>query len=285
VPASELEQYPGPDAATTAEVERTAFHLARAAGARIRAAYGRQLQVDFKPSAAGRPRNSNPVSDADRRIESFIRSRLSNTYPEHAVIGEELPATGAAPFTWVIDPIDGTSNFINGLPLFACSIGVLFHGRPIAGAIWCACSHALRPGTYHAAAHGPLKFDGRELTRRSQGSWRGLAGEPGGAPAHAAGWDTRVLGCATIEFAFVAAGLLSIAYIPRPMLWDAAAGLALLHAAGCRAVARRAGSWDTMLYFPVPPAAAATLADWSEPLLIGSGAEIERASGARNRSC
>ena len=86
-----------------------------------------------------------------------------------------------------------------------------------------------------------------------------------------------MLGCATIEFAFVAAGLLSIAYIPRPMLWDAAAGLALLHAAGCRAVVRRAGSWDTMLYFPAALSGTDDLVRWSEPLLIGEPPELARA--------
>jgi myo-inositol-1(or 4)-monophosphatase len=261
-----------------AALERTAVDLASSAGEHICAAYEGELGVDFKPAAASGAPNSNPVSRVDKHVESLIRTRLADAYPGHAVIGEELPATASAsPFTWVIDPIDGTTNFINGLPLFACSIGLLFQGRPIAGAIWCASTHTFRPGTYHASAGGPLQFDGLPLNRRAAGCWRGLAAEPGRAPAYAAAWDTRVLGCATVEFAYVAAGLLRIAYIPRPRIWDAAAGLALLHAARCRALVERASGWETMLYFPPAPARADNLVHWSEPLLIGSQSELARA--------
>ena len=261
-----------------AALERTAADLARTAGEHICAAYGGELGVDFKPPTEGSAPNSNPVSRVDEQVESLIRTRLSGAYPEHAIIGEELPAAASSsPFTWVVDPIDGTTNFINGLPLFACSIGVLFAGHPIAGAIWCASTHTFRPGTYHASAGGPIKFDGRPLGRRAAGSWRGLAAEPGRAPRYAALWDTRVLGCATVEFAYVAAGLLRIAYIPRPRIWDAAAGLALLHAADCRAMVERASRWNTMLYFPVSGERPDSLVDWSEPLLIGSQSELARA--------
>jgi myo-inositol-1(or 4)-monophosphatase len=83
-----------------------------------------------------------------------------------------------------------------------------------------------------------------------------------------------VLGCAAVECAFVAAGLARIAYIPRPKIWDVAAGLVLLQAAGCVAVVRRASRWDTMLYLPQ---AAADIVGWSESLLIGHHVEIERA--------
>lgn len=266
----------GPDPALTTELERAAADLASTAGEHICAAYAGELGVDFKQPLLGTARNSNPVSRVDREVEELVRTRLARDFPDHSIIGEELPpAHGQARFTWVIDPIDGTTNFINGLPLFACSIGVLHRGRPVAGAIWCASTHTFRPGTYHAsAASAALYFDGEPLPRRSPGNWRGLAAEPGTAPSYASFWDTRVLGSATVEFAYVAAGLLRIAYIPHPRLWDAAAGLALLRAAGCQVLARRSGSWETMLYFP---AETASCAQWSEPLLIGSESELERA--------
>ncbi|MFL6604873.1 MAG: inositol monophosphatase family protein [Steroidobacteraceae bacterium] len=271
--------YVGPDAATVVALERTAADLARTAGAHICAAYEGELGVAFKAPAAGSAPNSNPVSRIDKHVEALIRTRLAAAWPEHTVIGEELPAAASSsPFTWVVDPIDGTTNFINGLPLFACSVGLLFRGHPIAGAIWCASTHTFHPGTYHARAGGSLQFDGRPLSRRAAGTWRGLAAEPGTAPTYAALWDTRVLGCATVEFAYVAAGLLRIAYIPQPRIWDAAAGLVLLHAADCRALAARASRWDTMLYFP---SGTDNLVDWSEPLLIGSQSDLARARHTR----
>lgn len=265
----------GPEAATLAAVAQTAAELAGRGGERIHAELGREPAVSFKAPPPGRPPNSNPVSRLDREIEADLRTVLRKRFPAHAVLGEELPASqGASPYLWVIDPLDGTTNFINGLPLFACSVGVLHHGRPIAGAIWCSSSHRLVPGTYHSVAGSGLQFDGQSVPRRSAGPWRGLAAEPGRAPTLAASWDTRVFGCATIEFAFVAAGLLRIAYISRPRLWDVAAGLVLLSSAGCGARVRRDPGWDTMLYFP---GELASLREWSEPLMIGSELDLAAA--------
>jgi fructose-1,6-bisphosphatase/inositol monophosphatase family enzyme len=86
-----------------------------------------------------------------------------------------------------------------------------------------------------------------------------------------------VLGCSTIEFAFVAAGLLSFAYIARPKLWDVAAGLVLLEAAGCRAVVPHPTGWRTLLYFSTSEDDAAVPSHWSEPVLLGDELALERA--------
>jgi myo-inositol-1(or 4)-monophosphatase len=259
----------------------TVARLAHVAGEYIFAASAEPPVVDFKPPGPGGAPNSNPVSSTDRAVESMLREQLAAEFPEHAIIGEEFGVRpGLSPFTWAIDPVDGTTNFVNGLPLFASSIGVLYRGWPIAGAIWCACTHAFAPGVYHACAGGPLQFSGDPLQRRAQGGWRGLASEPGRAPTYAGSWDTRVLGCSTLEFAFVAAGLLSFAFISRPKLWDVVAGLVLLEAAGCRAVSQRGSRWDTLLYFEAAHDVT-ELARWSEPVLLGDELALERAGIAR----
>jgi myo-inositol-1(or 4)-monophosphatase len=256
-----------------------ATRLAHIAGEYIFAAYVQPPDVQFKPPGAGGAPNSNPVSATDRAVERLLCQELAAEFPEHVIIGEEHGVGGGlhSPFTWVIDPVDGTTNFVNGLPLFAASIGVLYRGWPVAGAIWCSCSHTFAPGTYHACAGGPLQFSGTVLRRREQGKWRGLASEPGRAPTYGALWDTRVLGCSTLEFAFVAAGLLSFAYIARPKLWDVAAGLVLLQAAGCRAVVPESTGWRTLLYFSTPEEDVTALSRWSEPVLLGDELALERA--------
>jgi myo-inositol-1(or 4)-monophosphatase len=256
-----------------------ATRLAHIAGEYIFAAYVQPPDVQFKPPGAGGAPNSNPVSATDRAVERLLCQELAAEFPEHVIIGEEHGVGGGrrSPFTWVIDPVDGTTNFVNGLPLFAASIGVLYRGWPVAGAIWCSCSHTFAPGTYHACAGGPLQFSGTVLRRREQGKWRGLASEPGRAPTYGALWDTRVLGCSTLEFAFVAAGLLSFAYIARPKLWDVAAGLVLLQAAGCRAVVPESTGWRTLLYFSTPEEDVTALSRWSEPVLLGDEPALERA--------
>lgn len=260
----------------------TATLLAHVAGEYIFADYAATPAVRFKTPGEGGAANSNPVSSTDQAVERLLRERLATEFPGHAVIGEELGVslgTGPSAFVWVIDPVDGTTNFVNGLPLFAASIGVLYRGWPVAGAIWCSCSHAFTPGIYHACAGGPLQFSGSVLHRRAQGAWRGLASEPGRAPTYGALWDTRVLGCSTLEFAFVAAGLLSFAFLARPKLWDVAAGLVLLEAAGCGAVVPRAAGADTLLYFSTPTQDLTELARWSEPLLLGDELALQRARG------
>jgi len=262
------------DLAQTQRLGRTARILAASAGAYLLDNLTGAHAVSFKQPLPGSASNSNPVSDADRSLETMLRSRLQDEFPEHAIVGEELAAVpGSTPFTWVIDPIDGTTNFINGLPLFAVSVGLLLQGRPLAGAIWCAMTHGLRPGVYHAVAGGDLYFDGRLLSRRATQPWRGLAAEPGRAPAYGALWDTRVFGCATIELAWVAAGLLRLAYIPRPAAWDVAAGLVLLRAAGCEAFTLGSNGWQPLGDLPK----AADLPHWSAPLLVGAPPDLERA--------
>ena len=294
------------EAAELAAFEQVAAALAARAGARIAAALAGEVRVSFKPPAPGAPANSNPVSQVDQDTEAFIRAELAARFPGHAVVGEEFePAGGAAPadaaaarvrpeatsagrgsstdpvptaaarFTWVIDPVDGTSNFINGLPLFGCSLGLLCGGWPVAGAIWCSATHRLGPGVYHARTGGGLRLDGEPVVRRGRGSWRGLGAEHGRTARFGMLWDTRVLGTATLEFAWVAAGLLRHAFIPGPRLWDVAAGLVLVRAAGCQALTLHRGHWAPLVYFAGSDPG--QLAAWHHPVLIGDEAAVAQA--------
>src|SRR5262249_53790844 len=160
-------------------------------------------------------------------VEVLIRARLGERFPEHVIIGEEIDErTGLAnDIAWVIDPIDGTANFVNGYPLFAASIGVLYRGSPLVGALWCPASHALRSRVYHARSGGPLSFDDQPIERNPNPAVRRwLAGIPNAGDASRFPWDVRVSGSAAIECAFVAAGLLRVARFDRPNLWDIAGG-------------------------------------------------------------
>ncbi len=281
---SEIETPPAFDERTLISLENTAVRLAHAAGERIQESLTRPRAVDFKSAAPGTAPNSNPVSEVDRAVEEFIRAELAREYPGHGVIGEEgVTVPSGEGITWVIDPVDGTTNYINGVPLFASSIGVLKDGWPLAGAIWCVSTHAVRPGVYHAHRGSTLHFDSAPFQRRAAGAWRGLAAEPGRAPEFASHWDTRVFGSATLECAFVAAGLLRLAYVTRPSLWDAAAALALLEAAGCQALTREHSRWVPLRRFKVDCArtdtTTATLDRWSQPMLVADAQALDVALG------
>ncbi|KGM35168.1 inositol monophosphatase family protein [Inquilinus limosus] len=256
------------------EWEETAVEFARLAGAEIVASLGRTLSVRYKTGPGQGPGQGNellfrdPVSEVDQRVESLIRTRLAELHPDHGIIGEEMEDHPAAPDSpvWAIDPVDGTTNFVNGLPLFAASIGVLHRGRPAAGAVWCSTSHALRSGVYHACGRGPLSFDGAAIEGGPNPAVRRrLSGEPRIDPGGVLPWETRKTGSAAIECAFVAAGLLEVARFERPNVWDVAGGLCLVTAAGGTAfmLCDQERGWERFTGFGDDPRS------WRGQLVIG----------------
>jgi myo-inositol-1(or 4)-monophosphatase len=268
-------------AGVLAEIERMAVEFARLAGEQIVAALGRTLEVRYKGGAAGTVSLMDPVSEVDHEVERLIRLRLAETFPEHDIVGEEVEErTGREhDVVWVIDPIDGTTNFVNGFPLFAASIGVLCRGQPIAGALWCSTGHLLRHGVYHARSGVPLRFDGEALEpRRNVAVRRRLAGEPEATSGGGLPWDTRKTGSAAIECAFVAAGLLEVARFERPNVWDVGGGVALVRSVGGEARTRTEAGWVPLDRFEAPAAregAPADLRSWRQPVIVGELNAVE----------
>ena len=84
------------------------------------------LRVTAKPDLT-------PVSDADTAAEQAIRRTLSRARPRDAVHGEEMADTGWGPRRWVIDPIDGTKNFVRGVPVWATLIALMIGDKPVVG--------------------------------------------------------------------------------------------------------------------------------------------------------
>ena len=77
----------------------------------------------------------SPVSDADERVEDALRRALGRARPRDAVLGEETGSSGWGPRRWVIDPIDGTKNFIRGVPIWATLIGLMIEDEVVAGVV------------------------------------------------------------------------------------------------------------------------------------------------------
>ena len=147
-----------------------------------------------------------PVTDADTSVEDGIRRTLSRARPRDAVLGEESGATGHSQRRWVIDPIDGTKNFVRGVPVWATLIGLMVDGEVVVGVVtapqlnrrwwasagdgaWSGKSLLRRgalPGLRRLPPRGRLAvvlLDGR-LGRSAAGSttscpWPGAAGAPG----------------------------------------------------------------------------------------------------------
>ncbi|HEX7187000.1 MAG TPA: inositol monophosphatase family protein, partial [Actinomycetes bacterium] len=86
------------------------------------------LVVETKPDLT-------PVSDADKRVEEAIRSTLGRSRSRDAVHGEEMPDTGHGPRRWILDPIDGTKNFVRGVPVWATLIALMDGDVVVAGLV------------------------------------------------------------------------------------------------------------------------------------------------------
>jgi histidinol-phosphatase len=86
------------------------------------------LRVDAKPDLT-------PVSDADLAVEESLRNVLSRARPRDAMLGEEFGRTGSSPRCWVIDPIDGTKNYVRGVPVWATLIGLMDEDEVITGVV------------------------------------------------------------------------------------------------------------------------------------------------------
>ena len=107
-----------------------ALAAAREAG-RLTLEYFQQdgLQVDRKA-------DHSPVTTADRQAEQLLRRRITEAFPEDAILGEEFgEQPGSSGFRWVLDPIDGTKSFICGVPLYGTMVGVESDGRSVVGVV------------------------------------------------------------------------------------------------------------------------------------------------------
>lgn len=174
------------------------------------------------------------VTAADEEIEALLRRRIAEAYPEHGIIGEEQGGVrGAAEYLWAIDPIDGTSGFVQGLPIWGISIGLLHGGEPILG---CFYMPLLREW-YEVDIDGPATFNGKPMAVTTDAVLDGEAWICVPSNSHRRytidfPGKTRSLGSMAAYLCYVARGAAMGALIGRPAIWDIAAGLAILRRAG-----------------------------------------------------
>jgi histidinol phosphatase-like enzyme (inositol monophosphatase family) len=150
----------------------TAFlhRLADIADAETMPRYRTELAIDTKVKEGY---TFDPVTEADRQAEIAIRATITQTYPDHAILGEELGQTlgqeGASPYRWVLDPVDGTRPFICGLPVWGTLIGLEHHGRAKLGMM----SQPFTGERFWADSNGAWterNGDRRKLSTRNVGS-------------------------------------------------------------------------------------------------------------------
>jgi myo-inositol-1(or 4)-monophosphatase len=144
---------------TEDELLDVAHDAARAAAAELTARFGRRQQ-DVRAKSGP----TDLVSEADVAAEAAIRRVLSDRRPQDAVLGEEGGATGNGDLRWVIDPLDGTINFLFGVPVFAVSVACEDAGGALVGVVL----DPVRDETFAAARSGPATLNGAAITASSQ---------------------------------------------------------------------------------------------------------------------
>lgn len=182
------------------------------------------------------------VSIADKQIEAFIRARLAERFPEDGFLGEESGSAGlGARCVWVIDPIDGTACFVNGLHNWCVSIGLLIDGEPHLGAIADPNHNELFHGCLGQGAFVndvPMKVSG--ATHVAQGVTATGTFHPRGKE-HFIPFLEKLLadggmffrnGSGALMTAYVAAGRLLGYYETELKSWDCLAGLVMVKEAG-----------------------------------------------------
>jgi histidinol-phosphatase len=198
------------------------------------------LRVDRKPDLT-------PVTEADRAAEQTVRAVLKRARPRDAVHGEEFPDTGHGPRRWVIDPIDGTKNYIRGVPVWATLLA-LMDGRDVVAAV--VSAPALNRRWW--AARGTGTWTGRSLASASRChvsavsrladaslsysdlvGWDGLGRLEAFLSLLAGAWRTRAYGDFW-SYMLVAEGAVDVAAEPEVALYDLAAVSLIVEEAGGR---------------------------------------------------
>jgi len=197
------------------------------------------LQVDTKPDLT-------PVSDADHTVETGLRETLARTRPDDSVLGEEFGGTTTlAGRQWIIDPIDGTKNFVRGVPVWASLIALLDDGVPQVGVVsapslqrrWWASAGA---GAFVAVDGAPARkisvssvaqLDSASLSFSSLSGWAQLGARDRFLDLTDEVWRVRAFGD-FLSYCFVAEGAVDIAAEPEVSVWDLAALDILVREAG-----------------------------------------------------
>ena len=184
------------------------------------------------------------VSDADRAAEQAVIQTIQRHYPEHAILAEESGQQGDSDHVWVIDPLDGTTNYLHSFPVFSVSVGLMIKGRLEHGAVY----DPLRQEFFTASRGQGAQLDGRKIRVSGRKSLdRALLGT--GFPYRDSNMlldpyvnmligaiktteGIRRAGSAALDLCYVAAGRLDAYWETGLSIWDLAAGTLIVREAG-----------------------------------------------------
>lgn len=230
---------------------------------------GRLALERFHHAQVSVKRDGTLVTDADLTIQDALGREIARLFPGDGLIGEEGPigdARPAARYAWILDPIDGTNNFVRGLPGFSVSVGVLRDGLPFAGAVYDPVARWLFTGCTGRGAwlnDRPVHLRADPLTSSALFATR--TPYDLGVPDHVERWMRRYrirrFGSTALHLCYVALGGLDFVHDHRASLWDIAGAAPILLEAG--------GMLTTETGAPLFPVSAAEAAGAPMTLLAG----------------
>jgi myo-inositol-1(or 4)-monophosphatase len=213
-------------------------NIAYEAGSILRDKFRKELRIEYKGSF------SNMVTEADKLSENRIIDFIRKEFPTHGILAEESGGMSTdAEFLWVIDPLDGTTNFAHGLPLFSVSIGLQRNGKTIAGVIY----HVMDDAMYTAELGGGAFCNNRRIFVSKTDDLRksllvtGFPYDISSNPHNAfqilvemikESRGMRRLGSAAIDFCYLADGVFEGFWEVHLHPWDMCAGMLLVSEAG-----------------------------------------------------
>lgn len=221
----------------------SAVDIARQVG-RIHLEYFRtaKLNITQKQNAA------DIVTAADRAAEAFIISSVEQCFPDHSILSEESGThEHTSPFRWVIDPLDGTTNFSAGLPFFNVSIGIQFQGETVVGVVYAAALNEL----FHAVKGQGAYLNGEQIHVGQKHSLAEAVVSTGFPYDKGINADNnlpqvnritplvrgmRRLGSAALDMSYVSAGFLDAYWEIALHDWDVVAAMLIAQESGAKAI-------------------------------------------------
>ena len=231
------------------QYERIAIRAAHAGGAVLKRAYAERDRLAIEVKAT-----RDYVTAVDREAEAAVVAVLARETPGHAILAEEgSPGAARAPHRWIVDPLDGTTNFIHGVPTFAVSVGLEDEDGLLAGAVF----DPLRDETFHASRDNGARLDGAPVAPTALDDFEAALIATGFPfrdmsflPDYLAAFEAfvrrtsglRRAGAASLDLVYTACGRYDGFFEVGLSPWDMAAGVLIIREAGGIATDVRGGN-------------------------------------------
>lgn len=221
----------------------------------ITSTVGSQLLKDFGQVQASQKADGSLVTRADRWADETIRAAIASHFPDHGILSEEaehkFPDTQ---WCWIIDPLDGTTNFTRGIPIWGISLGLLYQGTPVFGYVHFPPIAQTFHGFWDSesgitGSHKGAFLNGRPIHSStdspSSNHFFNLCSRSTSVMQHPFPCKIRMLGVASYNFLSVATGAVLGGVEATPKIWDIAGAWVIVQAAG--------GVWEPLNSEPIFP--------------------------------